>query len=132
MEETIISLEMDSNIINTEFMISHSYYMVVKHNDIDQFSLFFCHGNQRNLYISDNVQLLSLSNLTQYLQYILRLDHLEEAKKNYHDQFPNSNVAIHTVSHIVFLLQPFDPSLCGLKKKLFKMVNIMDDLLELL
>lgn len=132
LEETIISLEMDVNLINAEFMVSHSYYMIVKNNDIDEFSLFFCHGNEKNTYIQDNVQMLTYTNLNQYLQYILRTDHLEEAKQYFMDQFPNSNVTIHTISHIVFLVQPFDPTVCGLRKRLFKMVDIIDDLVEML
>ena len=132
LEETIISLEMDTNLVNAEFMVSHSYYMIAKHNDLDQYSFFLCHGNQRNNYIQDNVQLLNIVNLKQYIQYILRTDHLEEAKIYFQDQFPNSDVTIHTISHIAFLVQPYDPTICGLKKKLFKMVNVVDDLLDIL
>ena len=130
--DTIIQLELDSTLVDFKFTISHTYYMIVKDNKINQYSYFMGHGNTKNPYIHDNVYFFDgISTLQEYTLYTLETNHLEEAKVYFHSQFPHSDVTIHSVSHIVYLIQPFDMTK-GIKKKLFYISNIFDDYFELM
>ena len=129
LNDTIIKLELDSTIVDFKFTISHTYYMIVKDNNKNQFSYFMGHGNTKNPYIHDNVYYMEgIHSLKEYIQHNLEMNHLEESIMYFHDQFPHSDVTINQVTHIAFLIQPFDMS-SGIQRKLFYIANY-DDLLD--
>lgn len=127
LNDTIIKLELNTTLVEFQFTISHTYYMIVKDNKIDQFYFFMSHGNQRSPYIHDNVYLIDgVGCLREYMLHTLETDHLQEAKMYFRDQFPHSDVTVDSVSHIVYLIQPYDMS-SGIKKRLYYVGRTFDD-----
>lgn len=129
LNDTLVVLDINSNLNNFKFIVSHTYYMIIKDNEKDQYSFFMGHGNQSNLFVHDNVYLVDgIHNLKDYLTYMLEINHIEEARMYFKEQFPHSNVLVDNISHIVFLIQPYNDNASKLKKKIYYINQTFDDL----
>ena len=120
-QDMIVRLELDFTLMNIPFFICHSYYIFTKDEEKELYSHFKNHGNTSDPYVTDSVFFVNgVDQLYEsYLEnFILKINHLDYAKKFFKDQFEHSNVLIDSISHIIFYIQPYDTS-TAIKKKLF-------------
>ena len=128
LEDMIIILELEVNLITFEFLATCLYYVITKNSEESEYYIFLGHTNTDNPYIPDNVKWIKgINNLEIYIDEVLEINHFEEAKQQFADQFPNSDVIIDSVTHIVFVFQPFNHR-GGIQQEVFWSSTYMDNL----
>ena len=127
-EDMLIILELKVNLMTFEFLVACLYYLVTKNSDESEFYIFLGHTNTDNPYIPDNVKWIKgINNLESFIDDVLATNHFEEAKQQFADQFPDSDVIIDSVTHIVFIFQPFNHE-GGIQQEVYWSSTCMDDL----
>lgn len=132
LEDMINILELDSNLITFEFLAAHLYYLITRNRDASEYYIFMAHTNTDRPYIPDNVKWIKgINNLELYIDEILATNHFEEAKHQFADQFPDSDVIVDSVTHVVFIFQPFNHDK-GIQQELYWTSTCMDNLCNVL
>ena len=108
LEDLIRIFELKTNIFDIEFVITHTYYVILKNENMKTYSIFFGHGNvDTPQCISDHVFYIKGNlNLEGYLEKIITMDHINHATQLFNEEFEDSNVIIDSITHIIFLIQP--------------------------
>ena len=127
-EDMLIILELKVNLITFEFLATCLYYLVTKNSEESEYYIFLGHTNTDSPYIPDNVKWIKgINNLESYIDEVLAINHFEEAKQQFADQFPDSDVVVDSVSHVVFLFQPFNHQ-GGIQQEVYWSSTCMDNL----
>ena len=127
MEDFVVTTKLGVNILDMQFNVGFSYYLISKHQSKEQYYFFFGHGNQNNPYVANNIRTIDgFEQLETYIDMMIAMDHLDAGRIYFHNQFPNSSVVIENVSHIVFHIQP-DGEMPFITDK----INMYNDLDEL-
>ena len=127
-EDMLIILELKVNLITFEFLATSLYYLVTKNSEESEYYMFLGHTNTDNPYIPDNVKWIKgIHNLETYIDEVLATNHFEEAKQQFADQFPDSDVVIDAVTHVVFLFQPFNHQ-GGIQQEIYWSSTCVDNL----
>ena len=108
LEDLIRIFELKTNIFEIEFVITHTYYVILKNEQLNTYSIFFCHGNvDTPQLLSDHIYYIKGTlNLEEYLETIIAMDHISHATQIFNDEFKDSNIIIDSITHIIFLIQP--------------------------
>ena len=128
LEDMIIMLELDSNLTTFEFLAACLYYIITRNSDSTEYYIFLAHTNTDNPYIPDNVKWIKgINNLGYYIEELLTINHFEQAKQQFADQFPDSDVIVDSVTHIVIIFQPFNHNK-GIQQELYWTSTCLDNL----
>ena len=132
LEDMINILELNSNLLTFEFLAACLYYLITKNTDGSEYYIFLGHTNTDNPYIPDNVKWIKgINNLEFFIDEVLATNHFEQAKQQFADQFPDSDVVVDSVTHIVFIFQPFNYHK-GIQRELYWTGNCMDNLCNII